>query len=1044
MDSSDLGFVDTARNGSSASNDQTQRTAPGASSTGVWPRQADIANIAGGGGSTAASGVNNSARMPGRTAPAGDNNNDLDDDDTSSRDEEMAMDEDEDDDDDPNIFGEEQQVVSVGGGRMMMRNGGARVADYLLDMEEDEIGRDATLSPLADDGKNFDISTHAAASGYNDASVVDGMLTTSSRTAGQNLSSANDIKIVDVGSADVDIDSLVQSYTGLTRIKHLRFIALRCPRLRREALRTAMQYVKAETDMYREYELLAGDLAAMDSGGAGVASSSGASSQSTANLSKSKDVQSTTESRLSASDSYWVEKKRTEAQTRFERLDLDLKNYKANAIKESTRRGYIDLGDYYMRIGEVDNAIRQYVKSRDYASDIKHLINVYEKILKAAVINQSWGHVENYAAMLESALESSPHQQQQQSSSAQQNTSTSTEDAGGTGESGGGSTSAASSGGGQSLRDLRYRASVEELRKLALGLRFFADSNYAHAADFFLALNPDHLHFDDHQSGQQQQQQQSSSSTASSSTNISELIAPKDIALYGLLCALTTRTRAELKQKVFPGAGSGGGSGGTSSGRQSKVTQKSAEGKAKSSAAAGAASRPQAAPAVSTQQQQIGGGFKSFLAEEPAARVIAESYRDGNYNECIGLLQRNKCMYLLDPFLSPHITTLIDCIRQKGMVEYFCAYKKVFIATMARDFVVAEEQLENELVRLICDGKMNAYIDMSDRSLRRREVDSAAENKAKLVELLKQSEQVVTRTLLHVDLLRNNIALPEEKPGSHHQPHHHSQQQQQQQQSHQRSSYFSGSQQQMLPGFVGGGNNNNAEFEGVAGVAEPTLQQAPQQQQRKGFFSNITSMFGASGSGSSSAENQQKVGDASVNAGGGGRPTRATSKFFVSAASSATSNSSSQQQSGPVGAAGHQSSFFATSSANGSVTPMAAAAGGGGENVAAAVGGGDAGAAAAPTLTSKDSGMSLDTIDDDGDIQNIDDDDADVVPVADASSAGGVGGGAAATGGDAATNGGGSQNVSEQHSSSSGGGGSKTGGGGGNGSRNFFGGGTRG
>lgn len=44
----------------------------------------------------------------------------------------------------------------------------------------------------------------------------------------------------------------------------------------------------------------------------------------------------------------WIDNRNKKFQTKLEKLDNDLKNYKSNSIKESIRRGQDDLGDHFL------------------------------------------------------------------------------------------------------------------------------------------------------------------------------------------------------------------------------------------------------------------------------------------------------------------------------------------------------------------------------------------------------------------------------------------------------------------------------------------------------------------------------------------------------------------------------------------------------------------------------------------------------------------------------------------------------------------------
>lgn len=136
-----------------------------------------------------------------------------------------------------------------------------------------------------------------------------------------------------------------------------------------------------------------------------------------------------------------------------------------------------------------------------------------------------------------------------------------------------------------------------------------AQGRFADAADGFLRLNSEHCE------------------------RFADLIAPRDIALHGVLTTLATCPREQLNREVVNGS-----------------------------------------------------SLKGFLAEEPEARRLLESFYEGRYGECLLLLARNRAAYRLDLFLSAHVDRLIEAIRQRGMIEYFSAYERVKLESMAKAF----------------------------------------------------------------------------------------------------------------------------------------------------------------------------------------------------------------------------------------------------------------------------------------------------------------------------------------------------------------------
>merc|ERR1719290_109462 len=152
-------------------------------------------------------------------------------------------------------------------------------------------------------------------------------------------------------------------------------------------------------------------------------------------------------------DTQWVEAKRKKALLKLEKLDTDLKNYKSNSIKESIRRGHDDLGDHYLDMGDLSNALKCYSRARDYCTSAKHVVNMCLNVIKVSVYLQNWSHVLTYVNKAEALPEMSEHHSKESNAA--------------------------------TLTKLRCAAGLAEL----------ATSKYKSAAKYFLQANIDHCDF---------------------------------------------------------------------------------------------------------------------------------------------------------------------------------------------------------------------------------------------------------------------------------------------------------------------------------------------------------------------------------------------------------------------------------------------------------------------------------------------------------------------------------------------------------------------
>jgi len=183
-----------------------------------------------------------------------------------------------------------------------------------------------------------------------------------------------------------------------------------------------------------------------------------------------------------------------------------------------------------------------------------------------------------------------------------------------------------------------------------------------------------------------------------------DLISPNNVAIYGGLTALATFDRAELHKQVIS----------------------------------------------STQ-------FKLFLELEPQLREVIQCFYDSRYGQCLKLLQEMKDNLMLDMYLAPHINTLFSMIRNRGLVQYFSPYSSADLNKMANSFNTTVSDLENELMKLILDGSIQARIDSHNKVLLAQDVDQRSQIFTKAVEMCELYQRRAKMLLLRSAIVKANI-----------------------------------------------------------------------------------------------------------------------------------------------------------------------------------------------------------------------------------------------------------------------------------------------
>ncbi|CAF0878786.1 unnamed protein product [Rotaria sp. Silwood1] len=180
---------------------------------------------------------------------------------------------------------------------------------------------------------------------------------------------------VNISSTNFDLETITSSYTGLMRIYRLLYIADHCLSLRTDALLTSLKYIQ-ETHFVSLYKQILDELKKQ-------------------NVPLPNDI-----------DPSWYEKTQRNYTHKLEKLDNDLRNFRTNSIKDSIRRGHDDLGDHYLDAGDFFNAVRCYVRSRDYCVTPRHMITMCMNVIKASFYMQNWSNVLSYVSKAEQAVES--------------------------------------------------------------------------------------------------------------------------------------------------------------------------------------------------------------------------------------------------------------------------------------------------------------------------------------------------------------------------------------------------------------------------------------------------------------------------------------------------------------------------------------------------------------------------------------------------------------------------------------------------------------
>ncbi|KAI8989078.1 G protein pathway suppressor 1 [Trametes punicea] len=305
-----------------------------------------------------------------------------------------------------------------------------------------------------------------------------------SQSHGSRLAGKRPLRITVDEAHPFEIETYISSYTGRTYVDRLLHIMSVCPALAPQALQLAVaEALKGrDTNLYREifnrYERIHAD-----------------AGDEIPHLSV-----------LAEPDEHWIEETNLRNQAEKTKLEVELKTYSSNMIKESIRMAHRDLGDFYRSIGEHNSALKHYTKSREFCTTSQHVLDMCMSVIELLVEQRNYSHIATYVFKAEAALDSVTIARGQTGPEPP-------------------------AGSAQANKDKRNaeREKVQTKLDVATALSHLGQNNYEKAAQSFLKVGP--VKGLEDWSG--------------------KLIAPGDIAIYATLCALATFPRPSIRTQIL-------------------------------------------------------------------------------------------------------------------------------------------------------------------------------------------------------------------------------------------------------------------------------------------------------------------------------------------------------------------------------------------------------------------------------------------------------------------------------------------------------------
>ncbi|KAJ3574894.1 hypothetical protein NP233_g1464 [Leucocoprinus birnbaumii] len=221
-------------------------------------------------------------------------------------------------------------------------------------------------------------------------------------------------------------------------------------------------------------------------------------------------------------DSKWVDEVTARNQSEKAKLEVELKTYTNNMIKESIRMAHRDLAEFYRSVGEYQQSLRHHTKSREFCATSQHVLDMCLSVLELLIEQRNYSHLSTYVFKAEAALDATAAAAASTNNGGNGTTPTSTV----------GPSAASGSGSNSKKKAPTEREIVQSRLELAQALSHLGQGNYEKAAQAFLRIG----------------------AAKELGDWVGKLITSSDIAIYGTLCALASMSRSAIKAQLLDNA----------------------------------------------------------------------------------------------------------------------------------------------------------------------------------------------------------------------------------------------------------------------------------------------------------------------------------------------------------------------------------------------------------------------------------------------------------------------------------------------------------
>ena len=347
-------------------------------------------------------------------------------------------------------------------------------------------------------------------------------------------------------------------------------------------------------------------------------------------------------------DEEWVARAEEEYKDGIKRSEAELEQHRSAAIKESIRLSFESRALLHWRRGELDEAMKCFQKTRDYCINSHNIVSMCMNVITLSILMRHFEHVHTHAQKAEQHL-------------------------GHLGASPG--------------------SSLDCQLKLCCGIAYLSSKppRFRKAADLLVQCN---------------------TNVTDGIFSMKQIASADDVASYGLLCALATFLRSELK---------------------AQVTEKDS--------------------------------FRQLLESRPSLKTIADSFVNGSFAHALSLLQQECNRLYYDVFIGDHVHSLLTSAWQRAILLYAYPFSHVHLQSIADAVNASVEQVEPELGTLISNGSLNARIDAYNGILTSLRSDKRSAAISEALQTSKAYNEEIPSMLMRASLLQHSLIVKKKSSG---------------------------------------------------------------------------------------------------------------------------------------------------------------------------------------------------------------------------------------------------------------------------------------